>query len=68
MFDLIKIFRDGLYAYPKLKGCYSIKKVLPVLVPDLSYDGMKIVECATSIASSDEMFHMLGENELVKKS
>ncbi len=68
MFDLMKIFRDGLYADPKFKGSYSIKKVLPVLVPDLSYDSMEIGEGATAMASWDEMVHKLGENELGKKN
>lgn len=55
MYDLMDIFRDGVYAHPKFKGSYSIKKVLPVLVPDLSYDGMDIAEGATAMASWDEM-------------
>jgi len=55
MYDLMDIFRDGIYAHPKFKGSYSIKKVLPVLVPDLSYDGMDIAEGATAMASWDEM-------------
>lgn len=55
MYDLMEIFRDGIYAHPKFKGSYSIKKVLPVLVPDLSYDGMDIAEGATAMASWDEM-------------
>jgi len=55
MYDLMDIFRDGIYAHPKFKGSYSIKKVLPILVPDLSYDGMDIAEGATAMASWDEM-------------
>lgn len=45
--DLMKIFSDKLYIHPDFKGRSSIKKVLPVLVPELSYadleigDGMK---------------------------
>lgn len=36
-YDLMKIFSDKLYIHPDFKGRSSIKKVLPVLVPDLSY-------------------------------
>lgn len=67
MFDLMKIFRDGQYADPKFKGSYSIKKVLPVLVPDLSYTEMDIAEGAIAMASWDEMVHKLGaENQAMK--
>jgi hypothetical protein len=66
LYDLMNIFRDGRYADPKFKGSYSIKKVLPVLVPELTYDGMNIAEGATAMASWDEMVHKL-EDEAEKK-
>ena len=40
--DLMKIFKDGLYSHPKFKGSASIKKVLPVLCPELSYGDLEI--------------------------
>ncbi len=42
MFDLMEIFSKNLYAHHDFRGSYSIKKVLPVLVPDLSYDGLNV--------------------------
>jgi CRISPR/Cas system-associated exonuclease Cas4 (RecB family) len=36
IFDLMKVFKKD-YLHPKFKGSASIKKVLPVLVPELSY-------------------------------
>ena len=39
--DLYKIIRDNYY-HPGFHGSYSIKKVLPVVVPGLGYDGMDI--------------------------
>ncbi len=42
--DLMKIFADNLYIHPHFKGKTSIKKVLPVLVPSLSYDELGISE------------------------
>lgn len=67
MYDLMDIFRDGVYAHPKFKGSYSIKKVLPVLVPDLSYDGMDIAEGATAMASWDEMVNKDSDPERKEK-
>lgn len=40
--DLKEIFSKNMYADPKFKGSFSIKKVLPVLVPELSYENLKI--------------------------
>ncbi len=42
IFDLMEIFKQGLYTHPDFHGSASIKNVLPVLVPDLSYDGLSI--------------------------
>lgn len=42
--DLMKIFADNLYIHPQFKGKTSIKKVLPVLVPSLSYNELGISE------------------------
>jgi len=41
VFDLMVIFQ-GLYLDYRFKGSWSIKKVLPVLVPELSYEGLDI--------------------------
>ena len=43
-YDLMKIFADNLYIHPGFKGKTSIKKVLPVLVPSLSYNDLGISE------------------------
>lgn len=42
MVDQRRIFQDYIYADYRFKGSSSIKNVLPVLVPDLSYDRMQI--------------------------
>lgn len=42
--DLMKIFSDNLYIHPDFKGRTSIKKVLPVLAPDLDYKKLGISE------------------------
>lgn len=42
VYDLMKVFSQGLYMYPDFKGSASIKKVLPVLCPELSYQDLEI--------------------------
>jgi Domain of unknown function(DUF2779) len=41
-YDLKKIVSDGYFFDIACKGSASIKKVLPVLVPEMTYDGMDI--------------------------
>ena len=66
MYDLMDIFKNQWYADPKLKGSFSIKNVLPLLVPDLSYDGMEIGEGATAMTSWYEMVYENGDKESTK--
>ncbi|MFH2062877.1 MAG: DUF2779 domain-containing protein, partial [bacterium] len=42
MFDLMTIFSTNLYVDARFKGSASIKNVLPVLVPDLSYKKLNV--------------------------
>ena len=42
--DLMKPFRSKHYYLPQMQGSYSIKKVLPALVPGLNYDELEISE------------------------
>jgi hypothetical protein len=51
LFDLMDVFKENLYDDPKFKGSYSIKSVLPVLVPDLSYENLDIRNGAMAMAS-----------------
>jgi hypothetical protein len=37
-------FQKRWYYHPDFKGSYSIKAVLPVLIPELSYDELEIPE------------------------
>lgn len=50
-YDLMKIFSDKLYIHPQFKGRSSIKKVLPVLVPELSYLDLGISDGLTASIS-----------------
>jgi hypothetical protein len=51
MFDLMEIFRKGYYVHKDFKGSASIKKVLPVLVPELSHKNLAIQEGGTASLS-----------------
>ena len=54
-------FQQRLYYTPAMWGSYSIKKVLPAMVPELSYDDLNIGEGGTA---SDTFSSMLsGEYE-----
>ena len=44
LYDLEDIFSDQLYIHPDFKGKSSIKKVLPVIRPDLRYTDIEIRE------------------------
>ncbi len=48
VYDLMEIFSNGYYAHPDFFGSASIKKVLPVLVPELSYKDLAIGEGMTA--------------------
>lgn len=47
--DLLKIVQDCVY-HKEFRGSYSIKKVLPALVPSLTYDGMLISDGQSAAA------------------
>jgi hypothetical protein len=46
--DLMDIFSNQHFIHPKFKGKTSIKYILPVLAPDLSYKALDIKEGATA--------------------
>lgn len=46
--DLMVPFRSKHLYHPAMKGSYSIKKVLPALVPELSYNDLEIHEGGTA--------------------
>jgi len=53
--DLMVPFRDRAYYTPEMQGSYSIKKVLPALVPDLSYKMLNIQEGGTASNTFSQM-------------
>lgn len=55
--DLKEVFSKSMYIDPKFKGSASIKKVLPVLVPELSYKELAINNGANANKKWGEMMH-----------
>ena len=60
LFDLHPVVRDGYY-HPDFRGSFSIKNVLPVLVPGMGYDDLEVadgqtaaVRYAQALASDDQ--------------
>lgn len=42
MYDLADSIKEGFYLHPQFRGSWSIKNVLPVMVPNLSYKGLQV--------------------------
>jgi len=69
LIDLCKIL-SSYYYHPLFHGSYSIKKVLPVMVPGLSYEGMEVNNGSDAIAVFARMArgeHTVEECEQITK-
>ena len=53
--DLLPVLRDHVY-HPKFRGSFSLKVVLPVLVPELDYSALEI---GSGMLASKELEEML---------
>ncbi|MBU1046932.1 DUF2779 domain-containing protein [Patescibacteria group bacterium] len=56
VYDLMKIFKKD-YLMPEFKGSASIKKVLPVLVPELSYKELEVQDGTMAMSAWEEMLN-----------
>ncbi len=54
VFDLMKVFKDD-YQHPDFLGSASIKKVLPVLLPELSYKSLDIQNGTMALSEWEKM-------------
>jgi hypothetical protein len=54
--DLMMPFQKKYYYTPEMLGSYSIKSVLPALVPKLSYGGMDIADGGTASAAFESLY------------
>lgn len=55
MMDLMEPFKKKWYYHPNMKGSASIKLVLPALVPELSYEGLKINNGASAMSAYENL-------------
>lgn len=56
IYDLMDIFRKQFYVHKDFKGSASIKNVLPVLIPELSYKNLAIQEGTSAFLSWKKLF------------
>ncbi len=54
--DLLQVVRDHVY-HPRFRGSFSLKRVLPVLVPSLSYAGMAVANGAVAAVELKRILH-----------
>lgn len=67
LWDLGTPFRKALYVHPKFQGSWSIKVVLPTLVPDMTYENLEIGDGGQAqIAYLSMMTKSLSERDLVR--
>ncbi|MFL5766076.1 MAG: DUF2779 domain-containing protein [Bacteroidia bacterium] len=59
--DLMIPFRKKMYYHPDFNESYSIKKVLPVLVPELNYNALTIQEGGTASVTYAELKNQTAE-------
>lgn len=55
MYDLMLVFRQQAYVDAKFRGSSSIKRVLPVLSPDLDYKGLTIAEGTAAMIGWEQL-------------
>ena len=63
--DLMTPFRRKFYYLPEMKGSYSIKYVLPAVVPELSYESLSI---NNGVDASAAFYNLKHENDATKIS
>ena len=54
LFDLLPVISSHVY-HPDFQGSFSIKSVLPALVPELSYDDLEVAEGHTAMVLLEEL-------------
>ena len=70
LWDLLPFVRGNVY-HPSFRGSFSLKRVLPALVPDMSYDGMEVGDGAEAGLAWEKMLRFeshTGLRENLRKS
>ena len=64
--SLMVPFQKKLYYDPQMNGSYSIKAVLPALVPELSYDDLSISNGSTAMNAFEAMQYEEDEDKILE--
>jgi hypothetical protein len=56
LWDLLPVVRDNVY-HPEFRGSFSIKKTLPALGPEMTYEGMEITEGSAAGLAWETLVH-----------
>ncbi len=64
--DLMEPFQKKWYYLPSMNGSYSIKDVLPALVPEMNYEGLSIGDGGTAMAAFEGMLKIDDKKEREK--
>lgn len=62
--DLMRPFQRKQYYSDEMEGSYSIKYVLPALIPDLKYDDLAIGDGSTASASFENLMYEIDETKI----
>ena len=65
-FQLMVPFQKKYYYTPEMQGSYSIKKVLPALVPEFSYDNLNINEGGAASLAFEKLYSETDETRINK--
>jgi hypothetical protein len=65
--DLMVPFRRKHLYTPKMNGSYSLKAVLPALVPDLSYSDLEIQEGGSASMTYESLYYDIDPESITKK-
>jgi hypothetical protein len=57
-------FQKKYYYKPEMMGSYSIKNVLPALVPDLSYDGMPVADGGMAMIAYESLLYETDQEKI----
>lgn len=55
IFDLMEVFQKMEYLHDDFKGSYSLKNVLPVMCPELSYEGLEVSNGAEAVVEYENL-------------
>ena len=65
--DLAKPFQNKWYYHPAFEGLYSIKVVLPVVVPELSYQSLDIQEGGTASLVYSQLRYQPKQTQILQR-